>query len=754
LYDLQKKGLNVLLCIGEHLKEVNAYFPVAMIIGDAKSNDALTCRVPHYEQPRMSRACYTSFEDCCNPDHKCKWVTREQQEKLSERSANPDSAKDKVFLAKLKSVSTVRCQSSLFQMDFGSNPYGQFRACTVDPMHLFEGGWCASVAKAFVRPLRTRIRFELDVLLERIRQSSRSSVRDRFPRINFSGGVTSMTQIASHEWPGVLLAYLIAIQMPQGRKLLSTRLEDDDKKYNNKVTQANQKAKRIKLRERVLKKNNLLSTKERMAMQKRQRKNADADSSSSEESAEEDSLSDCDDAFIITSKEEARRFGNQTRCTLESIVQLFEMILCFHSFYKNSTYWKIGDRSAYKRFDQAIRILMKQLVTTLHRGEKTNNWNTQKTHEILHFPYQIIEYGHLMNADTGVGERGLKDWAKKAARRALKGSVDVFTESTARQVIDTMVLRKASEVMDVGHHMYICTRSHERSQPSLNTDSTLRDGFLVGDAKFKISGRLVDNMIETTCVWFGSTAKKHTTGVPERTIELFEEEFLFGPDNLHRLESIGTCTILGFTEYRLPNGQIVRAHPNYRSEGPFYDWCVIPDPNQGKDYAVRHLDSKRPLPEHLRRSEMLSRVEEKWGINHVPCRVLAFFKHPETATAMALVLPCRPWMNMNEKKTSTITEHWNVQCELRPFVRDEDGKLQEVECNTDKNGRQSLPRGTEWFYVPMYHMVPASTIKEVVFAIQENGPFADCWGKDGGNAIIVSDRVTTWGDCFEDFVNV
>jgi hypothetical protein len=105
-------------------------------------------------------------------------------------------------------------------------------------------------------------------------------------------------------------------------------------------------------------------------MQKRQRKNADADSWTSEESAEEDSLSDCDDAFIITSEEEAKRFGNQTRCTLESIVQLFEMILCFHSFYKNSTYWKIGDRSAYKRFDQAIRILMKQLVMTLHRGEK------------------------------------------------------------------------------------------------------------------------------------------------------------------------------------------------------------------------------------------------------------------------------------------------------------------------------------------------------------------------------------------------
>jgi hypothetical protein len=116
-------------------------------MGDAKSNDTLTCRIPHYEQPRMSRACYTSFADCCKHNHQCTWVEKEDQEELSERSSNPDSAKDKEFLAELKSVSTIRCQSSLFKMDFGSNIYGQFRACTVDPMHLFEGGWCTSVAK-------------------------------------------------------------------------------------------------------------------------------------------------------------------------------------------------------------------------------------------------------------------------------------------------------------------------------------------------------------------------------------------------------------------------------------------------------------------------------------------------------------------------------------------------------------------------------------------------------------------------------
>jgi hypothetical protein len=254
-------------------------------------------------------------------------------------------------------------------MDFGNNFYGQFQACTVNPMHLFEGGWCASVAKAFVRPLHSRVRLELDILLEWIRESSRSSVRDRFPRINFSGGVTSMTQIAS-EWPGVLLAYLIAIQMSQGRRLLNTRLEDDDKKYNEKVSKTNKQARFIKKREKVLKKHSLLSQKDRFSVQKRRRNkdvaNADDhDNLSESDDSEENSSSDCEDEFIIVSEVDRNNRDNRMHCTLENIVQLFEMILCFHAFYKNSMYWTIGDESAYKRFDQGIRTLMKQLITSL-----------------------------------------------------------------------------------------------------------------------------------------------------------------------------------------------------------------------------------------------------------------------------------------------------------------------------------------------------------------------------------------------------
>jgi hypothetical protein len=68
-------------------------------------------------------------------------------------------------------------------------------------------------------------------------------------------------------------------------------------------------------------------------------------------------------------------------------------------------------------------------------------------------------------------------------------------------------------------------------------------------------------------------------------------------------------------------------------------------------------------------------------VNHLPSHVLAFYKHPDTGMAMELVLPCRPWMYMNENKSSTITEHWNVQSELRQFEMGTDGKLMEIDDN-------------------------------------------------------------------------
>jgi hypothetical protein len=145
-------------------------------------------------------------------------------------------------------------------------------------------------------------------------------------------------------------------------------------------------------------------------------------------------------------------------------------------------------------------------------------------------------------------------------------------------------------------------------------------------------------------------------------------------------------------------------------------------------------------------------VELQYGKDFLPCRVIAFFQHPDSNIAMALILPCRPWMKINENQSSTIIEHWNVQCEQRVYEKQSDGSLREVLITEEECDRRLRPNEV-FRYVPMYHIIEATKIRQVIFGIQENGPLSDCWKEDEGNLLIVSDRVNSWGNEFEDFTD-
>jgi hypothetical protein len=117
LIQLQKDGMTVYMRIGNLLRKVlKAFFPISIITGDAKSNDMLCCRVAHYNQARMSRACYTSFDDCNNYQKHCKWGLQEDQKILLEHCMEPGASDDEDLEMALREVSTVRCYSSLFSI--------------------------------------------------------------------------------------------------------------------------------------------------------------------------------------------------------------------------------------------------------------------------------------------------------------------------------------------------------------------------------------------------------------------------------------------------------------------------------------------------------------------------------------------------------------------------------------------------------------------------------------------------------------
>jgi hypothetical protein len=121
----------------------------------------------------------------------------------------------------------------------------------------------------------------------------------------------------------------------------------------------------------------------------------------------------------------------------------------FSCILQTRNFWKITDKDAPKQLDSALRRMMPQLTLTLNRGEGTMNWNIQKVHEILHLPMQMAKYGSPANYDAGIGESGLKHWAKRPATRALKGSIKDFTSSTASRVHEGLVIAKAANCLGI-----------------------------------------------------------------------------------------------------------------------------------------------------------------------------------------------------------------------------------------------------------------------------------------------------------------
>jgi hypothetical protein len=249
------------------------------------------------------------------------------------------------------------------------------------------------------------------------------------------------------------------------------------------------------------------------------------------------------------------------------------MLLCFHTFYKRGNFWKINDKDSPKHLDSALRRMMLQLTSTLNRGDGTMNWNIQKVHEILHLPMQMAEYGSPTNYDAGIGESGLKHWAKRPARRALKGCIEVFTSSTACRVHEGLVIAKAANCLGISSPKK--RNVHNVSSIAFLTTHDSREGQtgkFVGKPKYTIK---VDNDEEDDDPYVYTewrTAAESVT-LPDAILIIFFEEYY---QNLIVQQTMPI--IMGYTEYMLPSGELIRAHPDYGGKGALYDWAIIVDP--------------------------------------------------------------------------------------------------------------------------------------------------------------------------------
>jgi len=98
-----------------------------------------------------------------------------------------------------------------------------------------------------------------------------------------------------------------------------------------------------------------------------------------------------------------------------------------------------------------------------------------------------------------------------------------------------------------------------------------------------------------------------------------------------------------------------RCHPNYRGEGPWYDWVI-----------VKFKGNLEERPTHYARGT--HRFQLQYRSDHVPCKLLGIVKQPDAVEPVALVHACEYSFENLQKQSSVLIEPWRLEYEK---VRDQ-----------------------------------------------------------------------------------
>ena len=107
----------------------------------------------------------------------------------------------------------------------------------------------------------------------------------------------------------------------------------------------------------------------------------------------------------------------------------------------------------------------------------------------------------------------------------------------------------------------------------------------------------------------------------------------------------------------------------------------------------------------------------------MPARIMAFYKSPRTGKEYAIVHACRPWMTLNQERSSVISESWHLQHEVHAGDR-----------------RQH----------PVYNYIKARNLVDCVRVIMKTPGIQNSWPdwEGSGHVILLTLRLKHWAESF------
>jgi hypothetical protein len=238
-----------------------------------------------------------------------------------------------------------------------------------------------------------------------------------------------------------------------------------------------------------------------------------------------------------------------------TFLSLVELMLCYHAWFHISSKLPAELQEDTELVSFSAGAVVQYFDTIIYRGDDTVDTNTCKIHTQWHANRY---FGGPMQSNTETGERGLKTWAKKVARTALKHGRDVFTQSTSNRIGEMLLLNTASELV-------MRKQANETKVPTSAPAAT----------RATVIHRKVPHFwFETEAQELISLNHQGVETVPDATTGIIQREVLKALLELEREKSQQRFFDI-WCEATLWSGQIVRCWPQYQgNQGCKYNWVL------------------------------------------------------------------------------------------------------------------------------------------------------------------------------------
>jgi hypothetical protein len=277
-------------------------------------------------------------------------------------------------------------------------------------------------------------------------------------------------------------------------------------------------------------------------------------------------------ALVVASvtRDGRKAFSAISEDEYNNVIYAFEQVLCYWAWLKKDHHWSKNDPDQFDIAKEAIAELLRNLASCVPRT-KGRGWDIPKFHEQLHVAQTILLFGSHKNIHTGPAEHNHIELSKKTALRTQMRK-DTFDWQVANRLVDKMVIDLALEYMDV------------KDDPDNSNCNDMRVPPLPHNtAIFEMHIRPIDLQMNTIDVVMAQQQKTSTFMPPHHVLEHLVDTCYPLLDRARLPEGV---TITCFTELPL-NDTIVRAHPNYKQDGPWFDYVMIElEDDDGIMYSV------------------------------------------------------------------------------------------------------------------------------------------------------------------------